>query len=422
MYLKRLSPNRHGMLLALVLLLCPQVQADAPVNTPVVSGSLRTENGVRVLRLWGSPDEQGYAHGYLMGENLLAFLEGVLLDSGLVPSAAVYDQVVRPQAVGAFEFTDAQRKELAGILRGMVDRCGAERCRFEKLGRAIDVDDLIAINTLADWVPGGCSSFAVWGSWTEGGETIVGRNLDYQMLPGINIEHLLIVRMESGEFKTSWVSVAWPGLIGAYSAMSEHGIVAAMHDAPAPRASLGKKVTPRSIALRDIIENVSGDNAIARAEKILAQTPTLRGNNFLVAGPSSIKGAPAAVFEYDGDATLSDFATRRDPGATVNASPKQTIVCTNHYRTRGAAKPCRRYKLLADALSDWPKSDRFDIQAAWRVLSKAAVDSTLHSFVAQPDRKVLWVSFSGENTQACENEPVRFELAKLLRRSPGGGK
>lgn len=419
MNLKRLWSIRSAPLLGLVFLLCPLVRADTPVKTPAVSGSLRTEKGVRVLRLWGTPDEQGYAHGYLMGENLLAFLEGVLLDSGLVPSAAVYDQVVRPQAVGAFEFTGAQREELAGILRGMMDRCGPDRCRFEKLGRAIDVDDLIAINTLADWVPGGCSSFAVWGGWTEGGETIVGRNLDYQMLPGINIEHLLIVRLDSGESKTSWVSIAWPGLIGAYSAMSEHGMVAAMHDAPAPRASLGEKVIPRSIALRDIIEKAFGDDAIDRAQKLLAATPTLRGNNFLVAGPSSIKGAPAAVFEYDGDQSHSSFATRRNPGASVNASPDQSIVCTNHYRSRGSARPCRRYNLLADALSNWPKSERFGVQAAWRVLSKAAVDSTLHSFVALPDKKEFWVSFSGENTQACENEPVRFELAELLRRSPG---
>lgn len=398
------------------ILLPAAVLAEAPSAKPAIHGSLTTEQGVRVLRVWGTPREQGYAHGYLLGENLRQFLGDLLLDSGLIPNPSVYETAVRPQVIATFELTAERRAELEGILAGVTDRCGVERCRFESLDRPIEVNDLLALNTIADWAPGACSSFAVWGGWTEGGETIVGRNLDYLKLPGIDAEHLIIARLEAGDGRKPWVSIAWPGLIGAYSAISQSGTVVAMHDAPSAKAYGKSGLMPRSFALREIVEKAAGAATIETAEKILADTPTFRGNNFLVAGPSSIGDAPAAVFEYDGDSGQSGYVTRRNPGDSVNHSPADTICCTNHYRARGELQQCWRYQVISKSLTDWPGETRFNVSAAWDLLGKAAVDSTLHSFVARCDAGEIWVSFCDKSANACQNKPVKFKVDSLLRR------
>lgn len=390
--------------------------AETPIIKPVVTGSLRTERGVRVLRLWGTPAEQGFAQGYLLGERLLGLLQHALTDQSFIPDPVMYERVIRPRSVAAFALTDAQRAELSGLLRGMVRRCGAERCRFDPLDRPIDVEDLIAVNTLADWAGRGCSSLAVWGRWTTGGETVVARNLDYRVMPGLDSEQLVIVRLDPGAGKKRWVSIGWPGLIGAYSAMNEDGIVAAMHDAPATRAQATGHLVPRSFVLRTIVETVSGADAFDQAQKILARSPTLRGNNFLLAGPSSMGDAPAVVFEYDGDPARSGFVTRRRPGMSVNGSPPQSLLCTNHYRVRGAAVACRRYKIMADAIRDLAGKTVIDAPTAWNIMEAASVESTLHTFVARPDAGVLWVSFAANGVNAARNTPVRLELAELFER------
>ena len=46
-------------------------------------------------------------------------------------------------------------------------------------GREITVDDLKAVNCLSDIMGAGCSSFSAWGSLTDDGAPVIGRNLDY---------------------------------------------------------------------------------------------------------------------------------------------------------------------------------------------------------------------------------------------------
>ncbi|MCH7814679.1 MAG: hypothetical protein IID40_11740, partial [Planctomycetes bacterium] len=49
--------------------------ASAPAAPPEITGSLETVQGVRVLKLWGTPQQRGFAHGYLLGADLLTHFE-----------------------------------------------------------------------------------------------------------------------------------------------------------------------------------------------------------------------------------------------------------------------------------------------------------------------------------------------------------
>jgi hypothetical protein len=398
---------------------CALAEHPAVKQTPAsCTGSVSQEQGVSVLRLWGTPWEQGHAQGKLFGRQITEVLR-LLFDGPLLfADPQEYELGVRKKLLPQLEWTDAEQAEITGMLSGMRETVGDEGMVLKRLGRPIDETDLIALNTLADWIPGGCSSFAAWGDMTSGGGTIVGRNLDYFDLPGLKELHLIIARRAVGEDTSGWVSVAWPGLIGAYTAMNENGVVVAMHDvdvaspqSQVPQSQLRGR--PRSLVLRRIMESTDASNAIQVAERILLASPGTRGNNFLVAVPVTQGHLSAVVFEYDGNTNASKGVTIRHPSADASGQAEAFIACTNHYRKRAKSdNACRRYRGIMDTLNAPNKS--IDSDEAWKIMKGAAMKGTIHSMVAFPNTGTLELRFATPEDHACNQSLKRFSIAKLL--------
>ncbi len=56
---------KHSMLISLCLLIvCPLFSED-------VNGSIEYIGDIRILNLWGTWPEMGYAHGYLLGPDIV---------------------------------------------------------------------------------------------------------------------------------------------------------------------------------------------------------------------------------------------------------------------------------------------------------------------------------------------------------------
>ncbi|MFQ5489108.1 MAG: C45 family autoproteolytic acyltransferase/hydrolase [Phycisphaerae bacterium] len=390
-----------------------------------VTGSLQTGQGVRVLKLWGTPDQRGHAHGVLLGADLMKVFEGIVLDPRIVDSLPVYESKVRRQLLGRFRFDPDYRAELEGMLRGIVEAVGLEGTRLEKLGRHLDVRDLMALNCMADWYPFACSSFSAWGPATADGQMITARNLDFIPLPGLETDHVLIAYLEPGSGKLPWVSLAWPGLIGAYSAMNAGGVTVSMHDASPLEPTHRGAFVPRSLALRDAIESARAGSAVADVKRVLLKCPTMFGNNIHVSSPYTGQATPAAVFEYDGQLSKDGGVTQR-----VASSSKGTswLTCTNHYCRRADPPPVqdhpfstvRRFTTLATALADAGRSQG-KIDPAWARsnLAKVATQGdvlTLHTVYYLPNRKEMLISLTQSGQPATRFEPVRMTLAKLLRK------
>ena len=404
-----------GVVTALSLLMpVGAVVAGEQVQAAPLNGSLDLEQGVRVLRVWGNPYEQGYAHGYLLADSIMRFVGDTLFNPRLLADPLVYESRIRQGVVQRVRLTEEQKQELEGILAGVRDKLGPEGLQLKRTSRLMDVRDLIAINTLADWYGGGCSSFAAWGSATVDGGTVVGRNLDYMELPGIREEHLVIVRAQPDPLKKRTISIAWPGLIGVYTGLNEDGMFVSMHDAPGRSTSPDSRFVPRSLVLREILETVPLENAHSLASKVLEKSPALRGNNFLVAIPCYGSPMSGFVFEYDDSRGKGGGFTLRSPKAEVNSTPGETIACTNHYRLRRQPQECNRYKSIAAELRNTAK--KIDFQRAYEIIQSAAVKGTMHSVVAILNKKEFYLYLATEGHKATENEPKHFFIAELIKK------
>jgi hypothetical protein len=405
-------------LAAWMTLLTTLVPVVAQTDTaPSITGSLTTDQGVRVLRLWGTPYQQGYAHGYLLGEHIIGFLEKVLFDPRLMSDPHLYESMIRGALMPKMQFSTAETEELSGLLDGMKARLGHDQLVLQRVRRPLDLEDLKAINTLADWCPTACSSFAAWGRFTPDGQTIVARNLDYFDLSGIIEQQLLVVYLDPPPGKKKFVCIGWPSLIGVYTAMNEDGVVVATHDAPAFKSIGAERLSPRSLVLREVVETATAEDTARQAADVLRQHQAFRGNNFLVAAPFRGQTDPAVVLEYDGDTSRDGGATLRMPGCLANGSPSETIVCTNHYRLR--AEPvgeCRRYEAIRARLADWPADHRLDYPAALDIVKSAAVSGTVHTLIAFPNRKEFYVHLATPTANATQCAGVRLRLADLWAR------
>ncbi|MCP4246690.1 MAG: hypothetical protein GY778_06545 [bacterium] len=407
------------------LMLFAVAGANAPAAPPDLTGSLEMVQGVRVLKLWGTPQQRGFAHGYLLGADLLTHFENVVLDERIINAPGDYERVVRGQLLKRLRYAPDYRAELEGMLRGITEAVGPSGMRLKKLGRNLDVKDLMAINALADWYPFACSSFSAWGEATAGGEMITGRNLDFAALPGLT-DQVLMAYLDPGPGRQPWVSVGWWGLIGAYTAMNAEGVTISMHDSEPLQPVHEGACVPRSIALREALENARAGTAVADVKRVLIKSPAMMGNNIHVSSPFKGQRDPAAVFEYDG--SLSN-----DGGVTLRTSDAKPIpcwlTCTNHYcRRRPAPEPgdhpmgsARRYKTVSDGLTEALRTGgKVDLSVARELMSAVAVRQgdglTLHTVYYLPNRGELHVSFARGSTAAPAAAPMRFRVADLLRK------
>lgn len=238
--------------------LTPYPEADLSVTEGQGGGTLKTIKDQKVLHLWGTPEERGYAYGYLVGQQIVEWVNYVLIEY-FAKSVTFYENIflpfVRKQCTGFTPYLS----EVDAMLRGM--RNSGIEMQIGYLGREITRDDIMAQNNLyllllyplrAYWplppgnsngyiekVPPSCTSAVFWGTWTQGsqieGELIHGKNNDGENdLRKITVNSILVMAVEppAGSPLKRVMKVDWPGFYGTYHGINEAGLVLAAHGVP----------------------------------------------------------------------------------------------------------------------------------------------------------------------------------------------
>jgi hypothetical protein len=407
--------------LLLAFPLCAQAPAESrAASRPAVAvhGAFAVEQGVRTLRLWGSSREMGFAHGYLLAEEIVPFLDQFVVNLPFVVGVERYRDRVVPFVEKKMAFTPAEEEELAGIVDGIKAKLGPGGARIQSLDREIAVVDLKAGNTFGDWAAFACSSFSVWGAATVDGGTLTARNFDYFPHPKLEQLVTLIARAPADPAARRWVTVGYPGLIGVISGMNEEGVGLFVHDVMPKPATEKTGIAPRLLALRRALEATGAENAVRRVHERLRDTTTHMGNNVQTTSPFDGKAVPAAIVEYDGVETLNGGADLRLPadGATY-------VLCSNHYRSREEPSRCGRYSKIEAALkkaaAEGRKLGPADARAIMATATQNSIGSkTLHTVVFQPELRRFELMLSGGGKVAPKNEPTVWTLDALLPPRP----
>lgn len=385
-------------------------------------GRLEEHAGLRVLRLWGTPAERGYAHGRLLGLDITAMLRlEFAARFGRKPALL---QQVRGLLPRLIEYPEPVQHELDALWRGIVDS-GAD-LQMAEFDRALDQKDLLLANALDVFGLLACSSFTVFGEQVAGGGVLTGRNFDWPLTGEHMIQRVLLVvqTLEDGQ---AIASVSWPGYVGTVTGVSKDGMFVCLHVGSATVSMTPEPGSwPAAIAARRILER----GATGGAESVFADalravqytSPPVGYLTHVVLPAIPEKGPPLTVFEADTEAC--------EPGTRADGP----FVLTNHFRTRtggrGASRDSldREKRLTAGIAGCMATDDRVvDIAEAWSMLESVQrggghAFATLHSLLFRHEPWLFELRLAEHEESGIVAAPVssrRYVLRREQVFAPG---
>ena len=328
-----------------------------------------------VIKLTGSPEQMGTAHGRRLGEIIRNlhhdYLNAYFSNPGrrmmAMAAAAAFEQRVSPPHL-------AEVNALAG-------ESGVEARQMLLAQCFLDLSPMPACSTVtlpADASPDGVARF--------------GRNLDF---PGFDIADKATVVMlyRPADGRNAFAAVGWPGMCGVLSGMNEHGL--ALANMEVTRGMRLPSAMPYILLYRTVLERCA---TVDEAVELLRSTPRQTANNLMLMDAAGGR----AVVEITPDAV---HVRRPDAG--------QALISTNHQRggqSWDSPGRCRRYDSLLNASKT--QYGHIDVSALEAMLANASQGKmTLQSMVFEPGNRVLYLS-AGPN--AARGTFHRLDLKPLF--------
>ena len=241
----------------------------------------------------------------------------------------------------------------------------------------------------------GCTSFGAWGSSTEDGSLIIGRNFDFYM--GDDFARNKIICFEQPDSGHAFMMVTWGSMTGAVSGMNEEGLTVTINAARSEIPFSAR--TPISLLAREILQYAS---TIHEAYALAEKRRTFVSESLLI---GSAKDKRAAIIEK------SPYKI-----ALVEATGT-SILCANHFQSpafsndrlnqeniRESASLYRFSRLREDMNSESP----LNVEKAALILrdrrglngcdigmgNEKAMNQLLahHSIIFKPSEQLVWVS------------------------------
>lgn len=418
----------HGIIGAATTIEPPFLAHTATTNVEKLGEDLRVygdsyarhRGRILEVRLVGSPEQVGRAHGRLLYPEMAAN-EGTLYAQfehyvPIPPLRWLISDVSRVQFRGVDQgMTEARRREIAAEAEAFSPDPFASFLptyhRFVFLQSLYDIALSFEHSPLL-----GCSSFALRGDAAADGHVLLARNFDFEAGPVFDSGKALFVMREEG--RLGYASVAWPGLVGAVTGMNEAGVGLVVHGGRARKASpLGEPVVH---TMRDVLGLAhSTKEAIA----LLGERPPMVSHIVFIADAS-------------GDVAIVERAPGEPP--FVRRPEGSRVPITNHFEGPFESDPAnQRVRAVTSTLSRRARLDEVlanlnagaSVQDAVNVLrdkrgpggkvlplgDRSTLDALIatHGVVMDLSARAIWVS-EGPH---LAGRFIRFDLARLFEPS-----
>jgi len=267
------------------LLTCLLAIASAAIAGEV-KGTLATlgegKDAVKLLHLWGSPREMGYAHGTLLkGEvaDFYAKITGAMTLGMGVSTKALDEAWAQMEPFVPQEYLE----EMAGLAEG----AGVD---LQTVKRAHAIPDLSEMD---------CTFFAGWGDFTKDAHFIQLRALDYATEAHIQDNPAIIVyHPRKGP---AYVNVGWCGFIGMVTGMNARRICMSEIGDDFEKAKHTLKGEPMPFVMRDVVSKARTlDEGVAIVEKAKRTTSFLYLiGDAKIPAAKALKTGPVTFEAYD---------------------------------------------------------------------------------------------------------------------------
>jgi len=387
------------------------------INSQNVNGDTLSVEGKKILKVWGTHYERGYATGYLFGDKIKEISEDYFIYAFFGGNSYLYEST-RTYFLDNFQIEEKYIYETEGMIDGMIE---ADIVLFSDiLSRDIDANDLLLSNAIVDLAAlgdfdmdyeFGCSSLSSWGENTIldpelSGDLVITRNMDWTPHSALLENHLLVVHFPAEDDEVNWLSFTFPGLIGGLSSINENGLCAFMNMGNHNEHPNTYTFHPIFLSMRNGIEiyDYDGDYEIAPADVQAAIEENYQLSGSIIHTANHESGLVIECNNQNG------IVVRDDNDNTV--IPTEHLAATNHFRELYPPAGCYRYDNIADSLS---ASSDIDIIHSWDLLSGAAgVSNNIHTIQYVPSLNLIKWSTAKQGIPAYQTEPTIFDTEELF--------
>lgn len=389
-----------------------------------VNGSLEAIGDISIVNLWGTWEEMGTAHGYLLGPDLMDLYEGYFLELAGGPGNI---ETIRASYLSYFTVPDEFREYAAGIIAGAADTVSLWSSVH---GRNLDTLDVYITSSVPDisammgFSSILCSSASAWGEATAGdpvlqGAPAVSRNLDYYVDHDESIlekSFLFVYEPEEGQ---EFVSVSFPGFMGTLSGMNGSGVNATLNMGNYQGTSqTSPSFVPicMALALGLFLDDFdqSGSHDITDPKE--AATFWNRANSYdiHITAPAELSGGgdPAVVAEVNNHKGF-DFRYSSDEPSIA----PWNLLLTNHHRVLYPPVYCNRYNRMLDSLSAQPE---VTLDRLWNFMGAVGqtpvpgAGGTLQTMIFQPEQMRIGLAFASSGVASCDKEPQWIDWGDIF--------
>jgi len=264
----------------------------------------------RILHLWGTHYERGYAHGYLLAEEIPEMFK-CTLEMDDIGNISLYNQI-KTQLLPKYYFKGKYNQELQGIYDGMVQKLKEinrlDLLYIPSLGKDMDLEDLKMHQLILEVlrykeIAKSCSGLAIWGDYSKKGHTILAKSTDFGRGSKDQVcKYHLIVTVDPAENdEVKYFALSWPGFLGTFSAgVNKYGVfvsIIAGDERLPDNMSEGKYITS-NIIYKEILEEIkSSSKSSFNKIKEIYKVKTLWPAQDLIALPSQGDSNNAIVIE-----------------------------------------------------------------------------------------------------------------------------
>lgn len=221
------------VLIYLFAVLCDAARTPSPPpdgikTSPNLCGVLKPLENAHLLQLKGKPYERGFAHGFLLAEQIIDWSYFYQFSYNMRGNITQYNEYTVWLRRNQFVPQD-YREEVRGMMDGM--KQSSANLFLEEMGRDFNEIDIYAINSYLEGTPGSgalqngpytfvrrdreipirkqgapqqakttppaCTQFVAWGHITADEDTIAGRNMDGETDPWmVTVTHLIVFAVE----------------------------------------------------------------------------------------------------------------------------------------------------------------------------------------------------------------------------------
>ncbi|HPG74449.1 MAG TPA: hypothetical protein PLM49_09190, partial [Bacteroidales bacterium] len=345
-------------LLTLALLIALAWQCHAQQ----VNGSILADHGdFKIVKVWGTHQERGFATGYLLAEGVKD-----LFDNYLMPAFGSYYTMARQLmmsqdhiAIDSVYIYEAMAMADGLNASGVID-FEVDYIDVLLANSFLDAKNFIGKNLMPD---NGCSSLISWGQATEGtalnGKSVLSRHLDWDDQPVIIRNQVMVIHLPAEEDEQKWALVGFAGQMSVLSGFNESGLAVMQHNLADVYASAGlsRAYEPIWFSLRKAIEkrDVNGDNVC----NVLDVNAVIDANTFGYADAFIITAVAPAVYDTPEEiativevASVSPYVTIRNVDYP-DLIPGKNLYAANYAIARNdAVHTCMRYNAVRNNMGD----------------------------------------------------------------------